>query len=169
MPLRGPKKLLTAVSSTIVVAAAVSGVSLGVGTATASADVIRDLACEYSSAGGAGTVSSLLNESLTLSSQGFRPTKAQLAAIEESLSSRPNQGPLIKALQTTVAAQKVLQSEQQLLAGQQSPVSIGVVQGDPNDPFATSNPPITSGITIGGGGTYKIGSSAGTVPGGSCG
>jgi hypothetical protein len=165
MPLRGPKKLLTAV----VAGAAAGALALGAGTGTASADVIRDLACEYSSASGAGTLASLLNESLTLSSQGFRPTKAQLAAIEEAMASRPNQGPLVEALQTTVAAQKVLQSEQQLLASQQSPVSIGVVQGDPNNPFATSNPPVSSGIVIGGGGSYKIGSSAGTVPGGSCG
>jgi hypothetical protein len=161
MTLQGLKKTLTAGSASTAIAVALV---LGFGPATAHADVIDDLAQEFSTAAGAGQVSNLLNQSMRLRAMGFRPTKGEITSIQDALNYRPNQTPLIRALQDTVAGQQKL--KQRADATGQQPFTIGVNQYDPNNPGGVGVGP--GGVQIGGGsGSYTIGDGgAGTVPGG---
>lgn len=130
------------------------GMMFGFGSATARADIITDLVQEFSTAAGAGQVANLLNQSLQLSGKGFRPTRGQLSAIEEANGYRPNQTPLVRALQDTVDGQtRALQLAQ---AGQENPYTIGINQYDPDNPDNGGVTVGEGGINIGGGG-YTIG------------
>jgi hypothetical protein len=127
--------------------------TLGFGTATANADVLDDLAQEFTTANGAGPIANLLNTSLRLRAQGFKPKPGNYQAIENSLKYRPNQTPLINALQATVASQ---QKQQEEMTPQSSGGwTVGINQPDPNNPSAIGGFGVTGpngvGIGIGGG------------------
>jgi hypothetical protein len=129
-------------------------VAMGVGTATANADVLDDLAQQYSLGAGAGQVANLLNTSLRLRSQGFKPTQPYLDQINQSLSYKPNQVPLINALKQTIAFQQKEQSQSQPPSSGGG-YTIGINQYDPNNPgvlggFGVSGP--NGGVGIGNGG-----------------
>ncbi len=79
---------------------------MGFGTATAHADVLDQLAQEFSTGAGAGTVANLLSTSLTLKAQGYKPKPGDLARVKAALDKRPNQGPLIDALNATISNQQ---------------------------------------------------------------
>lgn len=122
----------------------------------ARADVIDELAGEFTTASGAGPVANLVNQSMKLRAMGFRPTKGQLDAIAQAETYRPNQTPLIKALQETVAGQTKLQQETQALQGGQNQVTFGINQYDPNSPGGVTAGP--GGVNFGGGANqYVIG------------
>ncbi|WP_099025357.1 hypothetical protein [Mycolicibacterium palauense] len=114
-----------------VVAGGVAGVglalsvSLGMGAGIAQADVLDQLEQEFSTGAGAGQVANLLNQSLKLRSQGYKPTQANLNAVQAALDKRPNQKPLIDALQATVAGQLKLQSQMGSQSGSSSQGPIG--------------------------------------------
>ncbi|HZQ32962.1 MAG TPA: hypothetical protein VFB19_14655 [Mycobacterium sp.] len=152
------------------VAAALAGAGLAVALVmgyapAAHADVIDDLANEFTTAAGAGQIPSLLNQSLKLRAAGFRPTNGEIAAIQESLKYRPNQTPMINALKDTVAGQTHRMKQAQAANKGQGPVTIGINQYDPNSPGGVTVGP--GGINIGGGanGPYQIGGQPGTVVG----
>jgi hypothetical protein len=129
----------------------------------ARADVVDDLAKEFTTASGAGPIANLVSQSLKLRAAGFRPTKAELDSITQAETYRPNQTPLIKALQDTVAGQTKLQSQTQALQGGQNQFSIGVNQYDPNSPGGVTAGP--GGINLGGGSNqYAIGGQPGSGP-----
>jgi membrane carboxypeptidase/penicillin-binding protein PbpC len=112
--------------------------SLGFGTATANADVLDDLAQEYSLGAGAGKVSNLLKQALLLRSQGFIPKPADYEAIAAAVNRRPNQMALIEALSATVANQR---SQQEKMAPQSQAPSAGFgINTEPWNP--NSNPMI---------------------------
>lgn len=150
-------------------------VAMGVGAPSAHADILDDLAGEYSLGAGAGQVANLLNESIGLRSQGFAPKRSQYFAIQDALSYRPNQTPLVEALREAIGYQSRLQAQSS--AG--SPTGSGTVginqcdfnsqwnpqqggitwppQGDYcNGPFSNGG-----GVVVGGGQTidrnYRIG------------
>ncbi|HEY7052414.1 MAG TPA: hypothetical protein VH496_09830 [Mycobacterium sp.] len=130
-------------------------VALALGAAPAAhADVIDDLASEFTSAQGAGEISSLLNQSIKLRAAGFRLTNGEVAAIQDAMKDRPNQTPLIRALKEAVAGQGHRMQQAQVAAKQQGPFSIGINQYDPNSPGGVSVGP--GGINFGGG-PYRIG------------
>ena len=132
--------------------------------ATAHADVLDDLAQEFSTAAGAGQVANLLSEALKMRSMGVKPTKAELTAVQAALDYRPNQKPLIGALQALVAGQTTRLQQAQAIAQNQGPISIGINQYDPTSPGGVTVGP--GGINIGGGG-FTIGDGrAGAVSGG---
>jgi hypothetical protein len=111
------------------------------GTAVANADVLDDLAKEFSLGSGAGQVANLLNQSLTLRAQGFRPKPSDLAAVEAALDRRPNQGPLIAALSNTVAHQQKQQSQMAPEAGSPPIVAgINTLPWTPGNPMIQENP-----------------------------
>jgi hypothetical protein len=146
---RWRRMAVAGVASTSLAAA----LTLGLGTATAHADVLDDLAQEFTTASGAGQVANLLNTSLRLRSQGFKPRPANYQAIENSLKYRPNQTPLINALQATVASQ---QKQQEEMTPQSSGGwTVGINQPDPDNPGAIGGFGVTGpngvGIGIGGG------------------
>ncbi len=116
----------------------VASMGLGLGTATANADVLDDLAQEFSVGAGAGPVAKWVKQALTLRSQGYKPKPADYKAIQSALAYRPNQMPLIDALKSTVARQRDLQSKLDPVTG--NPFTIGInalppgVQPDPQNP-----------------------------------
>ena len=121
---------------------------LGSAPGTARADVLDDLANEFTTAAGAGQVSTLLNESLKLRAMGVKPTGAELTAVKDALKYRPNQTPLVNALKDAVAGQ-THRLEQVQAAQQGSGYTIGINQYDPNSPGGVTMGP--GGINIGGG------------------
>jgi hypothetical protein len=151
-------------------AAAVAGTGLALAlafgsSATARADVVDDLANEFTTAPGAGQIPKLLNQSLKLRAAGFRATNGEMAALQDSLNSRPNQTPLINALKEMVSGQTHRMQQAQAANRGQGPVSIGINQYDPTNPGGVSFGP--GGVNIGGGpnGPYQIGGQPGTVVG----
>ncbi len=142
-------------ASTALTAAAVAvALMFGSTPATASADVLDELAQEFTTSAGGGQVANLLHESLKLRSMGFKPTKAQLDSIQDALRYRPNQKPLISALEETIAAQTTKMQQAEAIAQKQGPYTIGINQYDPSSPGGVTVG--RDGINIGGGG-YTIG------------
>jgi hypothetical protein len=66
---------------------------------------------EYSQGDGGGQVSKLIDDAMKLRGQGFRPSSANAAALEDALAHRPHQTPLVLALQETIAYQRKLQAQ----------------------------------------------------------
>jgi hypothetical protein len=138
----------------------------GLSPASARADVLDDLAKEFTTAAGGGELSNLLNESLQLRAAGYRPTKSAYDAIQNALNYRPNQVPLIHALQASVAVQMKQKQEADTMAGNgQQPFTVGVNQYDPSNPGGINAGPGGVGI---GGGPVRIGGGQllGPPPGG---
>ncbi len=132
----------------------VASLAMGFGTATAHADPLDDLAQQYSLGAGAGQVANLLNTSLRLRSQGFKPTQPYYDLITDSLKYKPNQVPLINALKQTIAFQQKEQSQMQPPSSGGG-YTIGINQYDPSNPgvfggFGVSGP--NAGVGIGNGG-----------------
>jgi hypothetical protein len=96
----------------------------------AHADILDDLDAQYDIGSSGGDLSNLLHTALRLRAQGFGPSKGNLEDIQAALDQRPNQVPLIHALQDTVKFQKRNQAR---AAGvkPQSPIVIGGPGGLP--------------------------------------
>ena len=141
----GRKKTITAGIASAAIAAALM---CGFGAGTARADVLNDLAGEFTNGAGEGPVPNLVTQSIKLRDMGFKPTKAQYDQITKALDYRPNQTPLIHALQATVDAQTHLMNLAQTLAGNNG-YTVGINQYNPNSPGGISAGP--GGISIGGG------------------
>lgn len=101
---------------------------------------------EYDTGSGGGQLSNLIHEVLKLRAQGYMPSKGNREAIEAALDKRPNQAPLIEALNETL----VYQHRNQMRAAAQAPQQANV------------NPP----LILGGGGPLQAGGSpGGNMPG----
>jgi hypothetical protein len=96
---------------------------------TAHADVLDDLDAQYDIGSSGGQISTLIHSAVKLRSQGFGPSKGNLDAIQAAMDQRPNEMPLINALQDTVKFQKRNQSRTQ--AAPQNPITIGGPGGLP--------------------------------------
>lgn len=98
--------------------------------------LLLELAKEYDTGAGGGQVSKLVHSVLQMRAQGFKPSKANNAAIGEALTYRPNQGPLVAALKETLAYQQKQKAQNDTLQGNNSggPFTIGINQADPNHP-----------------------------------
>lgn len=142
-------------------AAAVAVAAMFGSIPTANADVLDELAQEFTTAAGAGQVANLLNQSLKLRAMGIKPTKAQLQSIQDALGYRPNLKPLISALQETISDQNTRLQQAQAIAQNQGPYTIGINQYDPTAPGGITAGP--GGINIGGGG-YTIGDGRNSGP-----
>jgi hypothetical protein len=167
MTTTGPTKAAFTWRRTTTAALAGTGMAvvlmLGWVPAVARADVLDDLGKEFTTASGAGPVASLVNQSMKLRAAGFLPTKGELDAITKAETYRPNQTPLIKALQDTVAGQTRLQQDAQAMGGGQNQVGFGINQYDPNSPGGVTAGP--GGVNLGGGsGQYVIGGQPGSGP-----
>jgi hypothetical protein len=137
--------------------------ALGLPAGLARADVIDDLANEFTTSAGGGQVSNLVNQSLKLRAMGFKPTSAELAAVQDSEKYRPNQTPMITALKDAVSGQ-THRMEQAQAAAKKGGFSVGINQYDPNNPGGITAGP--GGINLGGGSNqYQIGGQPGTTVG----
>jgi hypothetical protein len=72
---------------------------------------LQIIATEYDTGAGGGQLSNLIHDVLKLRAQGFRPSNANRLAIEEALNHRPNQAPLVAALEETRAYQRKQQAQ----------------------------------------------------------
>jgi hypothetical protein len=131
----------------------------------ARADVEDDLAHEFTTAAGGGEIPTLLNQSLKMRGMGFAPTPGELAAIQDSQKYRPNQTPMIKALNAALAGQTHRMKQAQAASGNQpNCCTVGINQYDPNNPGGVSVG--QNGVGLGGGANqYQIGGQPGTVVG----
>ena len=89
-------------------------------TADQALAIIRE---DYDMGAGGGQLSNLIHDVMTLRAQGFRPSNANRAAIEQALEYRPNQAPLIEALEATLSYQRKQQLRSQQAAAAQGPVA----------------------------------------------
>jgi len=88
------------------------GLLMGLGSATANADVLDDIGAKYMQGAGGGQISNFVKEALTLRALGFKPSKGNLEELQAGWDYLPNQTRLIDALKTTVSFQRKLQAIQ---------------------------------------------------------
>ncbi|MFC7671436.1 hypothetical protein ACFQWH_00035 [Mycolicibacterium sp. GCM10028919] len=103
---------------------------------------------DYDLGAGGGQLSKLIHSVLKLRSQGFYPSKGNVIAIEDALGKRPNQAPLITALEQTLAFQR--RTQQRGMAQQEAPSQIGIGQMPPgsNGPVPGDNDDDGNGISL---------------------
>jgi hypothetical protein len=150
------RNLRRAVKGAVASGAMVVGLLVGYGAPTALADPAPDpnstqpeispdmsadqalaiVAKDYDMGAGGGQLSTLIHTALQLRSQGFKASNANREAIAAALEQRPNQAPLIEALQETIAYQRKLQARQQATnVGKQPTLGIGGPGGGIAQPF----------------------------------
>ena len=81
--------------------------------------ILAMISQEYQTGRGGGQVSKLIEQVMTLRSRGIRPNIANTQALAAGLDARPNQGPLIEALQSTLVYQRKVLAQSQ--SAQQAP------------------------------------------------
>jgi hypothetical protein len=89
------------------------GLLMGIGSPTASADVLDDVGAKYMEGAGDGQISNYVKTALSLRAQGFRPSKSNLDALQAGWDYLPNQMRLVDALKETIAYQHKMQALQQ--------------------------------------------------------
>jgi hypothetical protein len=85
--------------------------------------ILAMISQEYQTGRGGGQVSKLIEQVMTLRARGIRPNVANTQALAAGLDARPNQGPLIEALQGTLAYQRKVMAQSQ--GAQQAPTGGG--------------------------------------------
>ncbi len=70
---------------------------------------------EYDMGAGGGQLSNLIKQVMKYRAAGYKPSKANVAEIIDALDSRPNQKPLIEALNDTLAYQSKIKAQSELL------------------------------------------------------
>ena len=74
--------------------------------------VLMMISEQYQTGSGGGQVSKLIEQVMTLRQRGVRPSTANSQALLEGLNARPNQKPLIDALQSTLSYQRRMMNQQ---------------------------------------------------------
>lgn len=99
--------LLTGVSSAYAVAdPATDAASSSDAAPEMTADqALAIIATDYDTGAGGGQISTLIHKIMQLRSRGFYPSTSNREAIVEALDKRPNQGPLVTALESTLSFQ----------------------------------------------------------------
>jgi hypothetical protein len=120
-----------AVTGAVASGALTAGLMVGLGSGTASADVLDDIGAQYDTGAGGGQVSELVHTALKMRALGFVPSKGNMDDLVAAMDKRPNQVPLITALQNTIAFQKRNQARG---VQQQAPTTIGINQYNPTNP-----------------------------------
>jgi hypothetical protein len=83
----------------------------------------------YDTGAGGGELSNLIKSVLKLRAQGVKPSKANIAEIQNALQYRPNQQPLIHALQDTLGYQQKIFAQMQILQQAQNKAANNAVMG----------------------------------------
>ena len=100
---------------------------------------------QYNTGSGGGQVSKLIDQVMTLRMQGFRPSRANTEALAAGLKKRPNQGPLVAALEATLTTQRKLQMQAANQVKQPAvlpPATPGIPQAPMGPSWAPGNPMI---------------------------
>ncbi|MGE0220938.1 hypothetical protein [Mycolicibacterium sp.] len=111
--------------------------------------VLMMISEQYQTGRGGGQVSKLIEQVMTLRQRGIRPSMANTQALLVGLEARPNQGPLIEALQSTVAYQRKVMAQAAnggAAAGPPGPATRPGQQMGPN--WGPGNPMQQDGDTI---------------------
>jgi hypothetical protein len=136
------------------------GLLMGIGSATANADVLDDVGAKYMEGAGGGQISNFVKEALTLRAQGFKPSKGNLQALQAGWDYLPNQSRLVDALKETISYQRKLQAQTQnaVNPNQQPGFNMGQTPLPPGVPPDPGNPNNTGiGLIPGTGITQPIG------------
>ncbi|AFM17392.1 hypothetical protein Mycch_2620 [Mycolicibacterium chubuense NBB4] len=100
---------------------------------------------EYDIGASGGQLSNLIHEVMILRQQGFKASNANRAAIVDALNHRPNQAPLIAALEATLTYQKKLKNQAANQVKQPAvvpPATPGIPQAPMGPSWAPGNPMI---------------------------
>lgn len=124
----GWRRALTDVAASTALSA---GLLIGAGTGTANADVLDDIYAQYDTGAGGGQISNLVHDAMKLRSLGFVPSKGNMADLESGWAKRPNQGPLVSALESTVSYMRRSQIRRQQSGPVLNPPTIGINQYQP--------------------------------------
>lgn len=128
--------------------AVAAGLLLASGPGIASADVLDDIGAKYMQGAGGGQLSNFVKEALQMRSQGFKPSKGNLEALQAGWDYLPNQSRLVDALKETVSYQRMQQARQQNAKAPSSGLTIGANQLPPGVPPDPTNPDNT-GVFLG--------------------
>ena len=149
-----------AVTGAVASSAMAIGLLIGIGSATASADILDDVGAKYMEGAGGGELSNYAQEALKLRAQGFKPSKSNLEAMQAGWAYLPNQSRLAEALKETIAYQHKMQALSQNTNNPNQPPGYnpfgggGLLpgMGSPDLPGGTVLPPDQNpGISLGGG------------------
>ncbi|QZT65092.1 hypothetical protein [Mycolicibacterium austroafricanum] len=113
--------------------------------------ILMMISQEYQTGRGGGQVSKLIEQVMNLRARGIKPSIANTQALAAGLDARPNQGPLIEALQSTVNYQRkvMAQSANGTPSGPTSPgPQVGLGPTGPAWAPNQGNPMIQDGDTI---------------------
>ena len=146
-------KLRRATAGIVTSSAIAIGLLMGVGSASANADVLDDIGAKYMQGAGGGQISNFAKEALTLRSLGFKPSKGNLEALQAGWDYLPNQSRLVDALKSTVAYQRKMQALQQNAVAPQQGFTMGQTPLPPGVPPDPGNPNNTGIGVIPGGST----------------
>jgi hypothetical protein len=83
----------------------------------------------YDQGAGGGQLSNLIKNVMKLRAQGIKPSRTNIAEIQNALQYRPNQKPLIQALQNTLGYQQKVFAQMQLLQQAQERQQNNAVMG----------------------------------------
>ena len=130
------------------------GLLMCIGSATANADVLDDIGAKYMEGAGGGQISNFVKEALTLRAQGFKPSKANIEALQGGWDYLPNQSRLVEALKETVAYQRKMRAltQNQVNPNQPPGYNLGVGQPPPGmgpPPGVPADPGQNPGVFIG--------------------
>jgi hypothetical protein len=84
---------------------------------------------EYDQGAGGGQLSNLIKQVMKLRAQGIKPSRTNIAEIQNALQYRPNQKPLIQALQNTLGYQQKIFAQMQILQQAQQRQQNNAVMG----------------------------------------
>ena len=139
--------LRRAVTGAVASSAMVFGLLMGIGSATANADVLDDVGAKYMEGAGGGQISNFVKEALTLRGLGFKPSKSNLDALQAGWDYLPNQSRLVDALKETLAHQRKMQA---LAQNAKNPAQSGLGMGPTQPPGVPPNPgDPNGGVSVG--------------------
>ncbi|CPZ92651.1 Uncharacterised protein [Mycobacteroides abscessus] len=124
-----PTRLRALAGTALATAGLSAALVLGPGAGTARADVLDDIAHEYSTGTSGGQVSNLVRTSLQLRAKGAQVSSAQNDALKAALDKRPSQMPLINTLKSVIATQT-----QFLKAAQKPQQPVHIASVEPTEP-----------------------------------
>ncbi|MCV7423540.1 hypothetical protein H7K45_23575 [Mycobacterium yunnanensis] len=152
-----------ALGSAVISASLAAGLLTGVSSASAVADPSADaaaasdaapamtadqalaiIAADYDTGSGGGQISNLIEKIMKLRARGIRPSTSNQEAIVAALDKRPNQGPLVEALESTLSYQMRQASRQTGGGPVLNPPTIGIGGGGGGIP----NPNGGGGVNI---------------------
>ena len=106
---------------------------------------------EYDMGAGGGQMSNLIKQVMKLRAQGIKPSRTNIAEIQNALQYRPNQKPLIAALQNTVGYQQKIFAQMALLQQAQERQQNNAVMGAGQMPSDGAPTIGGNGVPVGGG------------------